>query len=311
MTIENNPEFGYEMAITMPYAYYLKQQGEEVKVITCTGMKPFYWFADEVEEKYDKRSIDNRINGVNKLPNNWIHHNAIAMYGKDYSELTPDQQYEVNGVLDYSEWLSPPLKEQYYDETIELPDNFVVISNKYNLEHGKDPVSYYTVEALNTMLTHFKQAGYNVIYKRPQNIEFPNDENELKNTNLVGYVEGLGRTSDYDLIEAFDNAYLMDDIIDGLGLDYNEGQLKIFSRSEGFIGLGGGSSILLAYFGKPLVVYVNVSKDVRPGYFEGDCYFRKLSGADVYPAVDLRADIEKRGYQDYSTVFENMTTIWK
>jgi hypothetical protein len=103
----------------------------------------------------------------------------------------------------------------------------------------------------------------------------------------------------------------MDDVIDELELDYNEGQLKIFSRAEGFIGLGGGSSILLAYFGKPLIVYVNVSKDVRPGYFEGDCYFRKLSGADVYPVVDLRADIEARGYQDYSKVFENMTAIWK
>ena len=101
--IDLNPEFGYELVCGMPYAYYLKKQGKKVKVITCRGMSPFYWFCDEVEEKYESRSVDNNTNGVQNLPNNWIHHNAMAVFGKDYNELTEDEKFKANAWLDYSQ----------------------------------------------------------------------------------------------------------------------------------------------------------------------------------------------------------------
>ena len=44
MIIDIRPEFGYELVCAAPYAYWLKEQGEHVKVITSKGMKPFYWF---------------------------------------------------------------------------------------------------------------------------------------------------------------------------------------------------------------------------------------------------------------------------
>ena len=83
MIINTNPEFGYELACSIPYAYWLHQQGKLEKVITCKNMKPFYYFCDNVEEKYNVRSIDNRNNGVQNLPNDWVHHNALAVFGKD------------------------------------------------------------------------------------------------------------------------------------------------------------------------------------------------------------------------------------
>ena len=98
MVIDIHPEFGYEMACSMPYAYWLHKKGESVKVITCKGMKPFYYFCDEVEEKYNHRSVNNSINGVQNLPNSWIHHNADVVFGKDYSFLSEEQKIEVNGV---------------------------------------------------------------------------------------------------------------------------------------------------------------------------------------------------------------------
>ena len=44
--IDLNPEFGYEIACGIPYAYWLHQRGELDKVVTSKGMKPFYYFCD-------------------------------------------------------------------------------------------------------------------------------------------------------------------------------------------------------------------------------------------------------------------------
>ena len=51
MIVDCNPEFGIELALALPYAYWLHEQGELEKVVTSHGMQPFYYFCDFVEEK--------------------------------------------------------------------------------------------------------------------------------------------------------------------------------------------------------------------------------------------------------------------
>jgi|TARA_R110002153_G_C13277445_1_gene493794 hypothetical protein len=306
MIINVNPEFGYELVCAAPYAYWLHQRGELDKVITCKAMKPFYYFCDNVEERYQHRSLDNRSNGVQNLPNNWVHHNATAVYGKDYSELSANQQIEANGVLDYRQWTPPPYKEFYYDSDLNLPNKYVVISNRYNREHGHDPIGYFDIQSLYNMFDYFSNIGYDVIYKRPTNTEFVTDDNEWLHQNISADVEGHGIMTDFDLVSHFDNVHLIDDVIKKVGDDYNTSQLKIFARSTGFIAMGGGSSILCSYFNVPVIIYVNTSGDIRPGYFEGDSYFNKLSNAPIYPIIDKKDDIIKRGYRDYSQVYKTI-----
>ena len=102
----------------------------------------------------------------------------------------------------------------------------------------------------------------------------------------------------------------MDDLISEIGRGYNESQLNIFARSSGFVSMGGGSSILCSSFGKPVVIYVNTSCDIRPGYFDKNSYFRKLSNAPIYPVVDKKDDIINRGYRDYSKVYKNIKEVF-
>ena len=102
-------------------------------------MKPFYYFCDEVEEKYEQRSVDNSNNGVEKLPNTWIHHNALAVTGKSYGDLNEEERVEVNGVLDYSEWEPPPFKDHYKDDTFNFGDKTIIVANKISMDHGKEP----------------------------------------------------------------------------------------------------------------------------------------------------------------------------
>ena len=306
MILDLNPEFGYEVVCAAPYAYWLKQQGEYVKVTTCKGMTPFYWFCDEVIEKHTTRSMDNRTNGVEKLPNGWIHHNATALFGKDYSDLTEEEKAQANGVLDYSEWTPPPYAKKYYKKGVPNLENYIVISNRYNLEHGESPVGYFDIECLYKLFSTLTEKGYNVIYRRPKNTEFITDSNELQNVSIEAEVEGIGRLTDYELVSYFDNVYLLDDLIEEIGTSYNEAQLNVYANAEGFIAMGGGCSVLCSYFGKPVIIYVNTSNDIRPGYFKEEAYFNKLSSAKIIPIVDKKTDIIKRGYRDYSNVFSSV-----
>lgn len=301
MVIDVNPEFGYEIGCSIPYAYWLHKNNQLEKVITSKGMKPFYYFCDNVEEKYEHRSIDNLNNGVQNLPNTWIHHNAVAHFGKDYSELTEEEKTKANGWLDYSQWECPPYRQEYYDESINVPNNYIVISNRYNLEHGELPIGYFDIECLNEMFNYLRSIGLNVIYKRPRNTEFTRDPNELLDLHI--HSNGL---TDYDLVKKHPNVFLMDEVIRYNNLSYNAGQLKIFSRSRGFISMGGGSSIFCSCFGVPVVIYVNTSGDIRPGYFDENSYFRKLSNAPIYPTIDKKEDIKQRGFRDYNELHQNI-----
>ena len=307
MIIDVNPEFGYEMACALPYAYYLHQQGKLEKVVTCKGMQPFYYFCDNVEEKYSHRSIDNNNNGVQNLPNTWIHHNAVAHFGN--KELTKDEWRMANGWLDYSEWTPPPLHKKYYDESLELPENYVVVSNVYNLEHGKQPSQYFDIESLYNIFNMLSEKGYNIIYKRPKNTEFASDPHELQGMNISAPVEGLGIVTDFKLAEFYDNVFLFDDLFEKYNGTYNELQLKVFARSKGFVARGGGSSILCSYFKKPVIIYVCTSGDIRPGYFDENSYFQQISDQNVYAVVDPLDDIKKRGSRDYSEVYKKIKEV--
>jgi hypothetical protein len=311
MIIDTNPEFGYELACVIPYANWLQQRGELEKVITCVGMKPFYFFCDNVEEKYTERNIDNSRNGMNTIPNNWIHHNAKAVFGIEYNDLA--DKTIANGILDYSKW-SPPSYKQYYKNKINLDKPFIVVSNRYNIEHGLSPRGYFDIECLYNIFNYLTEKGYNVIYKRPKNNEFTLDQNEVQtkllNLNIIANVEGIGNISDYDLTKYYDNVYLLDDIVAQYNFTYNETQLYLFSSASGFISMAGGTGILCSCFEVPNITYVTTSGELRPNYFQKDSYYRKLSNASIYPIVDHEDDISKRGYRDYSELFKTIQNVF-
>jgi len=314
MIIDVNPEFGYELACSIPYAHYLHKKNKLEKVITCKGMKPFYYFCDNVEEKYDSRNIDNRSNGVQNLPNNWIHHNAEAVLGKKMSELPPEEQIKGNGVLDYREWSPPPYREHYANNQFKYDKPFVVLSNRYNFEHGQPPLGFFTIECLYEIFNYFKEKDYYVVYKRPKNNEFALDMNEImalqSNYNDINAdVEGIGNITDFELCNYYDNVLLLDDIVKEGGLSYNETQLKLFSNSSGFISMGGGSGIFCSYFKVPNITYLHTSGEIRENYFNENCYYRKLSNANIYPVVDKNEDIIKRGKADFSELYRLMGEV--
>ena len=188
MVVKANPEFGIELALVVPYAYHLHTQGKLDSVITSKGMKPFYYFCDDVREDFSQRTIDNGAAGLNELPNNWIH------------GINPEVE---PAVLNYDEWTPPPYKEHY---GVDTGKKSVFISNKFNLEHGQEPFGFFDIQCLYDMFSYLTSCGYEVIYKRATNQEkgFTIDENEMGSIvqgyhNITADVEGIGVISDRDL----------------------------------------------------------------------------------------------------------------
>lgn len=302
-TIEVNPEFASEIVLCVPYAYYLHKNDLLDCVITSKGMKPFYYFCNNVKEFFNERSLDN-LTALKDIPNKWIH-NSKAGNGR-------------NGVIDYSEWISPPYREYYKNKEFDYLKPYIVVNNIYNIEpgiHGFKPYRYFDIKNLYDIFVYLTERGYNVIYKRPKNNEFVVDQSEqltiAEKLNITADVQNLGTISDFDLCKYFNNKVINISDIE-TKYEYNTLQLKLFSEADGFITVNGGGGILCTYFDKPVVMYVNKGKELRPMYLEyPDSYINKLSNAKVYPVFDNFENWGKNGGRNYNNLLNTIQSIFK
>ena len=319
--IDGNPEFGYELACTVPYAYYLHINNMLGEIRTVKDMKPFYYFANDVKEVYNCRSVDNLVS-LKDVPNNWLAHNSMAVTGRDYSKLSKEEQLKVNGVLDYREWVPPPFKEYYSkNNEIVLPGKTIMICNKYCMEHGAFPRGYFDSIALQEILEYLTNKNYTIIYKRPENTEFALDINEQMTTN-GGLMEKFGikaldennnEVSDKQICKMYKNVYLIEDLLKIYPhLSYNTLQLKLFCKVSGFIAQGGGSTIFPSFFNNvPIISYITTGCELRDNFFNENSFYKKLSGAEIYPIRYSEIEIEKHGCRDYTEMMVVMKEVFK
>ena len=169
-------EFAHELVLAVPYAYWLHLHGKLSGVTTSKDKKPFYYFCDNVIEKYTHRTMDHKTSGLVDLPNTWIHHNSEKLTGKSLDELSTEEQTEVNGVLDYSQWTPPPLEQRHKNDRFIFDKPIVVINNSFNIEAGSKPTRYFSIECLYEMFTYLTENNYMVVYRRPKNKELPTKE---------------------------------------------------------------------------------------------------------------------------------------
>ena len=311
-TIKVNSEFATELVCVIPYTYWLHERGELEKVITSKGMKPFYYFCDDVEERFEIRTFDINTNGLRDVPNDWIHHNSNAVTRKNYSDLSVEEQSEVNGVLDYSKWTPPPYVDYYQTNEFNHLKPYVVINSNYNVEYGNDitkSLRYFDIKTLYDIFNYLTDNGYHVIYKRPNNTEFTLDQNEVVTLSgkftLTANVQGAGVISDYDLCTYYDKVINLNLLKKDYTYSYNELQMKLFSGAEGFISTNGGGGFLCSYFKKPVLFYIPHGKELRPGYMtNSSSYVKKLSNANIHIVLDEGTT------NDYSNLIGKMKEIF-
>jgi hypothetical protein len=321
-TIHCNPEFGCEIICVIPYVHYLYKQGLLDKVYTVTDMRPFYYFLPDeyVVEQYTERTLNNSVS-LKDVPNNWIHHNAKAITGKEYSELTYEQQCEVNGVLDYSEWDAPEYTHHYLQSTSDYIDKpFIVIFNKFTLEHGNTPIGYLDMPMLQSIIEYLTSQGYAVIYRRPSNNDYAQDQNEVMSMHhklierygIKAYDSDENIIDDKTLISYYTDCYLVEDLYTNSGISSkNEFELSLYAKADGFITVNGGNCVLASIFGKPVVVYACEGSELRENYFNENCYFKKFANAPIYPIIDAKDDILKSNTRKYEEFINTVKQVFK
>ena len=287
MIVDTHPEFGIELVLSVPYAYWLHTQNKIDKVITSKGMKPFYYFCNDVEEKYQQRTIDNAAAGLGSLPNDWLHHNATAMFGKSYNDLNEDEKNKANGVLDYKKWSPPPFKDYYKNDIFKFDKEIIVINNSCQPHSGTHSTRYFSIECLYEIFTYLTEKGYKVIYNRPLTKSLPTqDQNELftphDKENIEAVVEGIGLINDYKLTEYFDDVILIEDLHkQNPSLDFNKLQCMVYANCDKFISYIGGAGILASYFKGTSIMWLSQGGESRTDYFSKDSYYKKLSGCNI------------------------------
>lgn len=303
MIVDSNPEFGIELATVIPYAYWLSKQGKLDGVVTSKGMAPFYFFCDNVVEMYESRTIDNEAAGMGEIPNSWIYgfKDNAALYKDTWEHWWKFSDVERGcGILDYSKWEMPDYVAKFKSDTFKSDKPTIVISNRYNFEHGQAPLGYFDIECLYLLFTYLSEQGYNIIYKRPNNTEFPTDQNEvntiIQKYELTADVEGLGIITDYELTSWFPGSVtLLNDVVSKHPtLTYNEVQLQLFANADGFITMGGGSTLFPCAFKKPTVAYYgkSMSESSRDRFWKAedgtrnDKNYHFMINPNLHPFID-------------------------
>jgi hypothetical protein len=306
MTIDINPEFGIELVLATPYIYWLHTQNKLTGVNTATDMTPFYYFCNNINEKYNYRTVDNGAAGLNALPNNWLHHNE---------NITNLDGSRKNGVLDYSQWTPPPLKKQYKNDRFIFDSPLVIINNSYNIEANTMPTRYFSIECLYEMFNYLNEKNYTIIYRRPRNSDLPSmDQNEYNTINKLGDisadVEGVGNINDYQLTQYFENVILFDDLIkQNPDLSYNTLQCMLYANCDKFISYVGGAGILSSYFDGTNIMWLSRGKEIRDGYFCKDSYYKKLSNCNIITIRD-KQETFPHSIENYSELLKTIKTTF-
>ena len=111
----------------------------------------------------------------------------------------------------------------------------------------------------------------------------------------------IGKITDFDLCNHYDDVYLIDDILyKHSQYTYNELQLNLFANSDGFIGMSGGSTLLLNLFKKPTITYLYNSSDLRDKFWEDENGNKNIKNyyymmnPNLIPFIDKNCEYMKR-----------------
>ena len=171
-TIILNPEFASELVCVIPYTYWLHQNNQLEKVITSKGMSPFYYFCDDVEERFDHRTFNMETNGLSDVPNDWIHHNAKVVLDKNYflsvKTKVLDGRIFITGKIDNPEEKLKITKLAWETKGARSVKNDLRIKEKFNFKQSaKDLLITSQLRTALVLSKKIKSANYNIdTYKK-------------------------------------------------------------------------------------------------------------------------------------------------
>ncbi|NCD70805.1 hypothetical protein [Mucilaginibacter agri] len=250
-------EFAPELEFVLPFAYWHYKNGTLRSTHSAKYTKEIYFFSPEHHEDFDVRSNEGNYN----------FETPRILYSHDY---------------DIKKWLPVPMKAQYQNDIYVYDKPILVIANRYNMEWDGPPISYYSIEALDYMISNLKN-DYTIIYNRPRPENITMDNSDIYDLNEFDW-----------LAETHPEVILMKDLWKenrAKANNFNHLQLMVYANASHFISVHGGTAALASYFGGVNIV---ISKKGPEHHFKCfDILYPKLSGAKVLHA---KTDDEVKQY---------------
>lgn len=258
MHIYTNGEFGYEMIVVIPYAYYLHKQKLLTKTTSSKDTKVFYYFSSNHDEKYS-----------NRVPCLGTHNIKDASFSHLH---TSDPNL--------SRWEYPPYKQIFKNNIFVYNKPLLIISNKRYTNIIKHNCGSFNDEQLDYIFNYFKDR-YQIIYNRAKqnkivvDTQIPNDQD-----------------TDFELLKKYPNIIDINKLHDlNPHFTFNTLQCMLHANCDNFISVQGGSSILSSSFGGKNLIYATCGEEIRINSYKN--WYNKLSGCDVNYATDFNGFINK------------------
>lgn len=241
-------EFAPELQFALPHAYWHHQNGTLKATNSSKFTTELYFFSPNHTECFDKRSNEGNYNY--EIPR--------VLYSHDY---------------DMSKWAPVPLKETYKNDIYLYDKPILIIANRYNMEWDGPPISFFSIEMLEFMVTVLKPF-YTIIYNRPKPQNITTDNSDIYDMDEYEWLQ-----------RKHPEVVLMEDLFrenKAQANNFNHLQLMIYANADKFISIHGGTATLASYFGGKNIIF---SKQGPEHHFE--CYqklYPKLSGAQIMHA---------------------------
>ncbi len=241
-------EFAPELQFALPFAYWHFKNGTLKKTHAAKLTKELYFFSPDHEEKFDIRTNEGNYNY--EIPR--------ILYSHDY---------------DMSKWSPVPLKEHYQNEIYVYDKPILIIANRYNMEWGGPPISYYDIPMLDFFINHLK-SKYTIIYNRPRPKNITLDNSDIYDMDEYQWIA-----------DNHSEVILMEDLYNenkAGARSFNHLQLLVYANAEKFISIHGGTATLASYFGGLNLIF---SKQGPEHHF--GCYHKlypQFSGAQILHA---------------------------
>ena len=246
--IDYDGEFGLEMQLVIPYAYYLHQKNLLGRTTSAQDTRCLYYFAPQHKEKYrTRRWIDPDEPPRRMLPNRTEH------------------TFHLNT----SQWTPPPYRKQFANRRFVWDKEPLVIMNKFCIEWGERSYNFIDVPILEQIIATLKDR-YQLIYCRPRTEDIVADDNAIRSFG------------DFDLIDRHFPEVLTIQRLhqQNPDLSFNTLQFMVYANCRRFISVQGGTSVLASYFGGSNIIYVVKGDELTHGDYN---HFPLYSGARICP----------------------------
>lgn len=225
-TIEYSGEFGPELTTFIPFVVWLKTTGHLAgrKVITYSGMRPYYFFLTD-EEYAEKKEVRKWVpSEQRRWPSN---HTATSRA---------------------ESWHVYPDYRAYFSATAPAFDRPVLfIQNKFTVEWDIGPINYLPLKFLDRLLGAAQH--FHVIYSRPGITGDPGSYSKDHNS-FCDY-------PDRQIIKNHSHVEVLEETCLRNGLDYNRYKLQVLAKCHHFISVQGGGAHLLSCFGNSILLVLH------------------------------------------------------